>query len=54
MLRVIFCVVPRRVVFNKRRFGTLCLFHPHRRVDMKSFQLAYEDETDTVFRNAGY
>jgi hypothetical protein len=35
MLRVIFWVVSRRVVFNSRRFGTLCLFHLPRRVDMK-------------------
>jgi hypothetical protein len=30
MLRVIFWIVPGRVVFNNRRFGTLCLFHLHR------------------------
>jgi hypothetical protein len=30
---VIFWVVLRRMVFNSRRFGTLCLFHLHRRVD---------------------
>jgi hypothetical protein len=30
-----FWVVPQHVVFNSRRFGTLCLFHLHRRVDMK-------------------
>jgi hypothetical protein len=35
MLRVIFWVVPRRVVFNSRRFGALCLFHRHRGMDMK-------------------
>jgi hypothetical protein len=35
LLRVIFCVVLRRVVFNSRRFGTLCLFLLHRQVDMK-------------------
>jgi hypothetical protein len=34
MLCVIFWVVPRRVVFNSRHFGTLCLFHLHRQVDM--------------------
>jgi hypothetical protein len=34
-LCVLFWVVPRRVVFNSQRFGTLCLFHLHRRVDMK-------------------
>jgi hypothetical protein len=38
-LRVIFWVVPRRVVFNNRRFGTLCVFHLHRRVDMKCAKL---------------
>jgi hypothetical protein len=31
--RVNFWVVLRRMVFNNRRFGTLCLFHLHRRVD---------------------
>jgi hypothetical protein len=36
MLRVIFWVVCWRLVFNSRRFGTLCLFHVHRRVDIKS------------------
>jgi hypothetical protein len=30
-----FWVVPRRVVFNSRRFETLSLFQLHRRVDMK-------------------
>jgi hypothetical protein len=34
MLRVIFWVVLRHVVFNGWRFGTLCLFHLHRRVEM--------------------
>jgi hypothetical protein len=47
---VIFWVVLRRMVFNSRRFGTLCLFHLHRRVDA----LGFEDGTDTVFRNVGY
>jgi hypothetical protein len=32
---VTFCVVLRRMLFNSRRFGTLCLFHLHRRVDAK-------------------
>ena len=31
-----------------QRFGTLCLFHLHRRVGMKN-----EDGTDSVFRNVG-
>jgi hypothetical protein len=39
LLRVIFWFVPRRVVFNSRRFGTLCLFHLYRRVDMKCVKL---------------
>jgi hypothetical protein len=50
MLRVIVWVVPRRVVFNSRRFGTLCLFQLYSRVDMRT----YEDGTDTMFRNVGY
>jgi hypothetical protein len=32
---VTFWVVLWRMVFNSRRFGTLCLFHLHRRVDVK-------------------
>jgi hypothetical protein len=32
---VTFWVVLRRMVFNSRRFGTLCLFHLHRQVDAK-------------------
>jgi hypothetical protein len=56
MLCVTFWVVLQRMVFDSRRFGTLCVFHPHRRVDGKSIlhPLAYEDGTDTVFRNVGY
>ena len=46
MLRVIFWV-PRRVVFDNRRFETL----PKRR--LTGYPLAYEDGTDTVFRNFG-
>jgi hypothetical protein len=34
MLHVIFWVIPLRVVFNSRRFGPLCLFNLHRRVDI--------------------
>jgi hypothetical protein len=30
ILHIIFWVVPWHVVFNIRRFGTLCLFHLHR------------------------
>ena len=50
MLRVIVWVVPRRVVFDNRRFGTLSV--PKRR--LSGYPLAYEDGTDTVFRNVGY
>jgi hypothetical protein len=32
---VTFWVVLRRMVFDSQRFGTLCLFHLHRRVDAK-------------------
>jgi hypothetical protein len=66
-LRVVFWVVPRRVVLNSRRFETLCRFHFHRRVDMKCVKVERYvveggtdrpshpvDGTDTVFRNVGY
>jgi hypothetical protein len=33
---VFFWVVPRRLSFICRRFGTLCLFHLHRQVGMKN------------------
>jgi len=36
MLYVFFWVIPRRLNFICRRFGTLCLFHLHRRVGMKT------------------
>ena len=42
---VFFWVVPRRLNYMCRRFGTLYLFHLHRP--------AYEDGTDRVFRNVG-
>jgi hypothetical protein len=41
MLRVIFWVVPRHVMFKNRRFRTL----------KTSYPLTYEDGTDTVLRN---
>jgi hypothetical protein len=48
MLHVIFWVVLRRVVFNSRRFGTLCLVHLHRRVDKKCVKVeSYVVETGT-------
>jgi len=38
MLYVFFWVIPRRLNFICRRFGTLCLFHLHRRVGKKMEQ----------------
>jgi len=40
-----FWVIPRRLNFICRRFGTLCLFHLHKQLGMKMEQ--------TVFRNVG-
>jgi hypothetical protein len=40
-------VIPQSPNFICRRFGTLCLFHLHRRTDLS----AYEDGTDRLFRN---
>ena len=34
MLYAFFWVIPRRLKFICRRFGTLCLFHLHRQVDV--------------------
>ena len=50
MLYAFFWVIPRRLYFIFRRFGTLCLFHLHRQVDMKdpSYLSTYEDGTDSV------
>jgi len=55
MLSAFFWVIPRRLNFICRRFGTLCLFHLHRQVGVKnaSHIPAYEDGTDSVFRNVG-
>jgi hypothetical protein len=36
MLYVFFWVIPRLLNFICRRFGTLCLFHLHRQIDMKN------------------
>ena len=44
-LYAIFWVIPRRLNFICQRFGTLCLFHLHRRVGMKHLP-AYEDGTE--------
>jgi len=42
MLYAFFWVIPRRLEFIRRRFGTLCLFHLHRQVDLPT----YEDGTE--------
>jgi len=36
MLYAFFLVIPRRLNFICRRFGTLCLFYLHRRVGVKN------------------
>jgi hypothetical protein len=49
MLHDFFWVIPRLLNFICRRFGTLCLFHLHRQVDVCSFHthlLAYEGGTE--------
>jgi hypothetical protein len=53
MLYAFFWVIPLRLNIICQRFGTLCMFHLHRRVDMKnsSYLPDYEDGTDRVFRN---
>jgi hypothetical protein len=57
MLYVFFWVIPRRLNFLCRRFGTLCLFHLYRQVGVEWLNLvilhlpAYED--GSVFRNVG-
>ena len=55
MLYTFFWVIPPRLNFIRRRFGTLCLLHLHRQVDMKnsSYLPTYEDGADRMFRNVG-
>ena len=49
-----FWVFPRRQIVVGRRFGTLYLFHLQRLVvDCHSLPPAFEDGTDTGFRNVG-
>jgi len=45
MLYAFFWVIPRRMTFICRRFGTHCLFHLHRRIGMKD---------DTFWEMLGY
>ena len=55
MLYAFFWVIPRRLNFICRRFGTLCVFHLHRQVGMKytSYLPTYEYGTDRVFWKVG-
>jgi len=56
MLYAFFWVIPLRLNFICRRFGTLCLFHLYRQVGACGFYthlLAYEDGTDRMYRNVG-
>ena len=41
MLYVFFWAIPRRLNFICRRFGTLCLFHLHRQVDVEFYTYNY-------------
>ena len=51
-------VIPRRLKFICRSFGTLCLFHLHGQVDASSSFYshlpAYEDGTDRVSETSAY
>jgi len=47
MLYAFFWVITWRLVFKCRRFGTLCLFHLHRQVDVSRIYLhAKKDQTE--------
>ena len=48
MLCAFFLVITRRLEFKCRRFGTLCLFHLHRQVDVSFYSHlpAYENGTE--------
>ena len=48
-----FWVIPRRLSSNCRRFGTHYRFHLHRQVNEVLHSPAYEDGTDSEFRNVG-
>ena len=48
-----FWEIPRRLSSNCRRFGTHCCFHLHRQVNEVLHAPAYEDGTDSEFRNVG-
>jgi len=56
ILYAFFWVIPRRLKFICRRFGTFCVFHLHRQESARRFYThlpVYEDGTDRVFRNVG-
>ena len=48
----IFWLFPRRQIIVGQRFGTLCQFHLQR-LDVDCLHPAFEDGTDTRFRNVG-
>ena len=53
-LYAFFWLIPPCLNFICRRFGTLCLFHLHRRVGAEFLHLpTCEDGTVIVFRNVG-
>jgi drug/metabolite transporter (DMT)-like permease len=45
LLYAFFWVIPRRLEFKCRRFGTLCLFHLHRQVDVSRMKLGIRNGT---------
>ena len=53
MLYDLFWVIVRSLNCICQRFGTLCLYHLHRRRGKKKYLSAYEDGTRRVFRNVG-
>ena len=46
LLYVFIWVIPRRLNFICRRFGTLCLFHLYRQVGTPTYLPTYEDGTE--------
>jgi hypothetical protein len=56
MMYVFFWVIPRRLIFICRIFGTLCSIFIGKKVNKFTlfiYLLAYEDGTDRVFRKVG-
>ena len=52
LLYIFFWVFPRRQCIICRRFGTMCQFHLQR-LEVDCLLPAFEDGTDTWFRNVG-